>query len=207
MSALALYLAGLCDYRDKLSPGEKGVVLLFAPDLKQAKVALDYAEGALQATPLMRQLLAARTADTLTLTNGIRLEVRSASFRRIRGMTAVAALADKCAFWKSEDSANPDVEILKCSTPSSSHDTGAWIVMEYDVEQRVMNVNVAVVVDQAELAKLVHEQTHSRPGGPDHFGECALAYFYFCGFGFSFRGEIARRRSCLARRFSLELKS
>jgi hypothetical protein len=47
--------------------GEKGVVLSLAPDLRQAKISLDYAEGVLQSTPIMRQLLAARTADTLTL--------------------------------------------------------------------------------------------------------------------------------------------
>ena len=52
MSALATYLAGLCDYSDKLDAGEKGVVLLLAPDMKQAKVLLDYAEGALESTPL-----------------------------------------------------------------------------------------------------------------------------------------------------------
>src|SRR5262245_17995445 len=63
MAALAVYLAGLCDYSDKLSPGERGVVFLLAPDMKQAKVLLDYAEGTLESTPLMKQLLAARTAE------------------------------------------------------------------------------------------------------------------------------------------------
>ena len=38
MAALAIYLAGLCDYSDKLDHGERGVVLLLAPDMKQAKV-------------------------------------------------------------------------------------------------------------------------------------------------------------------------
>jgi hypothetical protein len=52
--------------------------------MKQAKVLLDYAEGTLESTPIMKQLLASRTAETLTLTTGITLEVRSASFRRIR---------------------------------------------------------------------------------------------------------------------------
>ena len=51
MAVLATYLAGLCDYGDKLSPGERGVVLLLAPDMKQAKVLLDYAEGTLESTP------------------------------------------------------------------------------------------------------------------------------------------------------------
>ena len=91
MSALAVYLAGLCDYKDKLAKGEKGVVLLIAPDKKQAKVLLDYAEGALQSTPLLSQLLEARTAETLTLTTGIALEVRSASFRRISSLYRLSA--------------------------------------------------------------------------------------------------------------------
>ena len=53
IAVLAVYLAGLCGYADKLAKGEKGVVLLIAPDKKQAKVLLDYAEGTLQSTPLL----------------------------------------------------------------------------------------------------------------------------------------------------------
>ena len=116
MAVLAVYLAGLCDYTDKLAKGEKGVVLLIAPDKKQAKVLLDYAEGTLQSTPMLSQLLEARTAETLTLTTGIVLEVRSASFRRIRGLTCVAVLGDEVAFWMSDDLVNPDIEILNAAT-------------------------------------------------------------------------------------------
>ena len=61
------YLAGLCDYSDKLSPGGREVVLLLAPDMKQAKVLLDYAEGRLESAPLLKQLLASRTAETKCL--------------------------------------------------------------------------------------------------------------------------------------------
>jgi len=61
------YLAGLCDYSDKLSPGDREVVLLLAPDMKQAKVLLDYAEGTLESAPLLKQLLASRTAETKCL--------------------------------------------------------------------------------------------------------------------------------------------
>jgi hypothetical protein len=96
---------------------------------RQAKVSLDYAEGVLQSTPIMQQLLAARTADTLTLSNGISLEVRSASFRRIRGVTCVAVLADECAFWMSDDSANPDVEILNAARPALATTQGPLIAI------------------------------------------------------------------------------
>jgi hypothetical protein len=136
MSALAVYLAGLCDYKDKLVRGEKGVVLLLAPDMRQAKVSLDYAEGVLQSTPIMQQLLAARTADTLTLSNGISLEVRSASFRRIRGVTCVAVLADECAFWMSDDSANPDVEILNAARPALATTQGPLIAISSPYARR-----------------------------------------------------------------------
>jgi hypothetical protein len=102
---------------------------LLAPDMRQAKVSLDYAEGALKATPMMRQLIAGRTSDTLTLTTGITLEVRSASFRRIRGVTAVAVLADECAFWLSETSSNPDVEILNAARPALATTNGPLIAI------------------------------------------------------------------------------
>ena len=57
MSVLATYLAGLCDYSDKLARGEKGVVLLIAPDMKQAKVLLDYAKIRDAAEPFLSFLL------------------------------------------------------------------------------------------------------------------------------------------------------
>ena len=136
MAVLAVYLAGLCDYADKLSRGEKGVVLLIAPDMKQAKVLLDYAEGTLQSTPMLQQLIEQRTKDTLVLTTGITLEVRSASFRRIRGMTCVAVLGDEVAFWRSDESANPDTEILNAARPALATTGGPLIAISSPYARR-----------------------------------------------------------------------
>ena len=58
------------------------------------------------------------TADTIELNNGIRIEIHTASFRSVRGYTVVAALCDEIAFWRSEDSANPDTEILAALRPA-----------------------------------------------------------------------------------------
>jgi hypothetical protein len=104
--------------------------------MKQAKVLLDYAEGTLESTPIMRQLLSSRTAETLTLTTGITLEVRSASFRRIRGVTCVAVLADECAFWLSDESANPDVEILNAARPALATTQGPLIAISSPYARR-----------------------------------------------------------------------
>ena len=48
-----------------------------------------------------------------TFSNGITIEVRAASFRRLRGPTYICVIADEAAFWPPSDtSANPDTEIL-----------------------------------------------------------------------------------------------
>jgi len=117
ISTLGAYIAGLCDHSDVLAPGERGVLLCVAPDQRQAAIDLSYAAAAFEQSPIMRQLIANRTTDTLTLTNGISIEVRAASFRRLRGPTYIAAVADEAAFWMAEDSANPDTEILGAIRP------------------------------------------------------------------------------------------
>jgi hypothetical protein len=38
-----------------------------------------------------------------------------------------------------------------------------------------MNLNLAVIGDEAHLAKLVHEEAYTRAGGVDHLCKCLLA--------------------------------
>ena len=57
----------------------------------------------------------------------IDIQVRPASYRTIRGITAVAAIGDEIAFWRSDDSVNPDREILKALRPSLAT-TGGLLV-------------------------------------------------------------------------------
>ena len=80
---------------------------------------------------MLAKMVIRRAADSLTLFNRgatIVIAVRAASFRSVRGLTCVAAVADEIAFWQGEDgSANPDVEILRAVssplTKSSSADS------------------------------------------------------------------------------------
>jgi hypothetical protein len=128
MAKLAVYIAALCDHRDKLVRGETGVLLCISPDQRQSQITLSYAEAALEASPILRQLIANRTADTIELTNGVTIEVRAASFRRLRGPTYIAVIADECAFWLAENSANPDVEIINAVRPGLAT-TGGPLIM------------------------------------------------------------------------------
>jgi hypothetical protein len=126
-ATLAVYLAGLCKH--DLVRGERGVLLCIAPDQRQAAITLDYATATFEASPLLRQLIANRTTDTLELTNGIAIEVRSASFRRLRGPTYIAVIADEAAFWYSDEfSANTDIEILNAVRPGLATTRGPLII-------------------------------------------------------------------------------
>jgi hypothetical protein len=40
-----------------------------------------------------------------------------------------------------------------------------------DIEEGAMNVQAAIVLNEAQLPKLVHKETHPGPRGPDHFGQ------------------------------------
>jgi hypothetical protein len=127
MATLACYIAGLC--RHPLVRGERGVVLLIAPDQRQAKIDLDYAAAGLEQSPILKQLIANRNSDTLELSNGINIEVRAASFRRLRGPTYIAVIADEAAFWFSDEfSANADVEILNAVRPGLATTGGPLII-------------------------------------------------------------------------------
>ena len=55
MATLAAYIAGLCQH--DLVPGETGVVLLIAPDQRQATIVLDYCNAAFEQSPILRQLI------------------------------------------------------------------------------------------------------------------------------------------------------
>jgi hypothetical protein len=90
------YLAGLCQH-PSLVRGERGVLLCVAADQRQADVILDYADASFRASPVLSQLIEARTQREHRLNNGIDIEVRAADYRRLRGLTFIAVIADEAA--------------------------------------------------------------------------------------------------------------
>jgi hypothetical protein len=117
MAVLASWLASCRDYRDGLAPGEWGRVLVVSSTRDRANE-FDLICGVFSAAPALRSLVVSRTASTLSLSSNIEISVRPASFRSSRGSTAIAVLADEIAFWRSDESANPDLEILRALRPS-----------------------------------------------------------------------------------------
>ena len=131
VAVLLVYLACLVDYSNVLASGERPVCLCLAPSQKQAAIVLGYVAGILEATPMLAGLIKSRTADSLALTNGIEIEVRAASFRNLRGVTAVAVVADEAAFWYDEasGSTNTDSAILDAVRPALATTGGLLAVI------------------------------------------------------------------------------
>jgi hypothetical protein len=116
-SVLMAYIAGLCAH-DYLVKGERGICLCVALDQKVANIIKEYCAALLEESPILRQLIVNRTQDAIDLSNGVSIEVRPASFRRLRGPTYICVVADELAIWYQESSyANPDVEILAALRP------------------------------------------------------------------------------------------
>jgi hypothetical protein len=123
------YVAWLCKH-PSLVKGERGVVLCIAPDQQQAAITLDYCAASFEASPILKQMVVGRTADSLTLSNGVSIETRWSNFRRLRGPTYVMICADESAFWFDSDSgsSNSDEEIITACRPGLAS-TGGPLVM------------------------------------------------------------------------------
>lgn len=129
-AVLATYFACCVDYEDKLAPGEIGVIPVIAASTYQAGKAISYIRGVLETSPLLGEQRAGEgTSDTIRFRNNVDIEVRPASSRTIRSMTAVAAVCDEVAFWMTDNSVNPDEEILNALRPALATTGGPLIVI------------------------------------------------------------------------------
>jgi hypothetical protein len=110
-------LACFFDWRPYLGPGEFATIMIIAGDRRQARVIKRFITGLLRAVPMLRATIESETAESITLRNRINIEIHTASFRSVRGYTCVAVLLDEVATWPTEDSAEPDYEILNALRP------------------------------------------------------------------------------------------
>ena len=124
---IASYLAIFRPWQALLSRGEMGYIFVVAADRQQARVILSYIKSVF-ALPAFEHLVAAELKTELRLKNNITIEVRTASFRTIRGYTVLAAILDELAFFRDENSANPAQEILTALLPALSTVPGSLLL-------------------------------------------------------------------------------
>jgi hypothetical protein len=128
LATIATFLATFRDYQPFLAPGEVATVAVIAANRQQARSIFRFTQGLLTAVPMLRAMIEDETADSITLTNRVVIEIQTASFRVTRGYSFAAVLTDETAFWRSDDSANPDVEIFTALRPGLTTIPGAILL-------------------------------------------------------------------------------
>ena len=132
-AATAVYIgtvsANLDGLTDRLSVGERGVIALIATDRNQAAVAFNYIRGMFEVSPALGSMVARITADSIELTNRVVIQVTTASYRAIRGKTLLAVIMDEACFFRSESTANPDMEIYRAAVPGLATTGGMMIII------------------------------------------------------------------------------
>lgn len=120
LALCAVYLACFRSYRQYLMPGERATVLIVATDRKQARTILRYIDGFLTNVPLLKKLVIGQTAESFELSNSVIIEVGTSSMRSVRGYTFAAVLFDEIAYFPTDDSADPDHEIIAAIRPGTA---------------------------------------------------------------------------------------
>ncbi len=128
MSLIATYLAAFRAYDRFLAPGELATVAVISQNRQQARQAMRFISGLLNAVPTLQAGIVSEDGDRIVLANRVAIEVHTASFRSARGYTFAAVITDETAFWRDETAANPDVEIFRALRPALSTIPGAMLL-------------------------------------------------------------------------------
>ena len=124
---LAVYFALFVKH--KLAVGERGLVLVLAATVEQARVVFGYVLGFLRASDVLRGEIVAVTRDEVRLKNGITIGVHPNSFRSVRGRTLCACIFDEVAYWRDDTTAVPDTETYSAVLPSLLTTNGMLIAI------------------------------------------------------------------------------
>ncbi|MDW7759452.1 MAG: hypothetical protein SCM96_02310 [Acidobacteriota bacterium] len=126
---IAVFLATFRDWRNVLSPGERGKAIIIATDRAQAKVIHGYISGLLNSNPSLGRLIIAEGKESIELSTGVDIEIATANYRSIRGRTVIFACMEELAFWRSSEIyANPATEILRALKPSLATAPGSLLL-------------------------------------------------------------------------------
>ncbi len=112
------HIGAILDHSSRLSAGEIGYVLALSASRGQAKSIKDYAQGLLEASPVLKRRIVESTTEEIRLRGNITIATHTNSFRSVRGRTVIASVFDETAFWRDEASASPDVEVYRAVRPA-----------------------------------------------------------------------------------------
>ncbi len=115
---LAVFTCCFRDWASALAPGERGVFMILAADKRQAGVCFRYVEALVDGAPMLSAMVERRTSEAIYFTNRTAIEVHVSNYRSVRGPTLIGVICDEISFWRSDDSANPDAEVIAALKPA-----------------------------------------------------------------------------------------
>ena len=128
VASLIATAMALGDYRRHLRAGERASVLCLAVSREQARIVHRYISAYFTENPILKPLLVRETEDTLELSNNVEIVIATNNYRSVRGRSFLCCILDECAFWRSEDSATPDIETYQALLPGMVTIPGAMLV-------------------------------------------------------------------------------
>ena len=128
VALMAVFAACFRDHSAYLVPGERAVVMVMATDRRQAQIVLGYVRGLLAACPMLQAMVVNEGREAIELSNGITIEIHTASYRAVRGVTIICCIMDECAYWRDDNFANPDSEIINAVRPGMATVPGAMLL-------------------------------------------------------------------------------
>jgi hypothetical protein len=115
---IATYIACSRNWLKEFPNGETVVGMIICPDKSQGRVALNYIQNYCETIPEFKRLVSSSLKESITFTNGITIEIHTASFKSTRGYTIPFVILDEIAFFRNDDAAEPDSEIIGAIKPA-----------------------------------------------------------------------------------------
>ena len=117
-SIIGVFLACFKDWTPFLTAGERAWVFIIAVDREQAKIIKGYVSGILNSSKILRGMIDQELKEEIHLKNRVSIGIKTCSFRGVRGYTVACAILEETAFWRSDESANPDSEVITALRPA-----------------------------------------------------------------------------------------
>jgi hypothetical protein len=127
-SVIAGYGAAAFVDTGNLRPGERALVVCLAVDRDQAKIVLNYTRSYFTDIADLQSIVRNDTASGFELDNSVDVSILTSNFRSVRGRPVLCAVLDECAFWRSEDSSNPDLEVYNALRPGLATLPGSMLI-------------------------------------------------------------------------------
>jgi hypothetical protein len=111
-----------------LRRGERAMVACLACSRDQARIALDMTKAFFDEIPALKKMIVRETRDGFQLSNGVDIVVATNDYRSIRGRGVLAVVLDEVAFFRDDNSANPDEELYRGLLPALARVPGSLLI-------------------------------------------------------------------------------